>query len=178
MGINKLDLMLGGETLLASAVRRFSSFDNVYLSVRDGGRAVPGTIRIADIYPDCGPMSGLHAALTRTQEDGVFLVAADMPFADADTAKVIISLAGDCDAAAIGYDDGRVEPLFAYYKKTLLPEITRSLDTGDYRMSALLRRVNARIISVTELGDKWSAGQTSNINTPADYEKVRENKGE
>jgi molybdopterin-guanine dinucleotide biosynthesis protein A len=174
MGTNKLNLTLNGETLLQSALRRFSSaFDTVYVSVRDGDAHIPGGVPVADIYPGCGPMAGLHAALTRTGEDGVFVVAADMPFADADTAKLIISLAGTHDAAVIGYEDGHTEPLFGYYKKTLLPELTRSLEAGDYRMTALLRRVNARIISTDELGDAWSEGQISNLNTPEDYDRAR-----
>jgi molybdopterin-guanine dinucleotide biosynthesis protein A len=173
MGRNKLELELDGETLLDSAVRRFSPCFEVYVSVADDtacdGLAVT---RVPDIFPGLGPMAGLHAALTKTEDGGVFLLAADMPFAAPEAALKIISLAGDAAAAAVRYADGRAEPLFGFYKKTLLPELTRSLADGDYTMSALLRRIDTRFISPDELGALWNGRLLLNVNTPEDYARL------
>src|SRR6185312_5223790 len=65
----------------------------------DGARAfqASGTNyrAIADIVPDCGPLGGLHAALTAMRSDRVFLVACDMPYVDGRFAEYLLSLAGD-----------------------------------------------------------------------------------
>src|SRR5438552_1000073 len=49
---------------------------------REGGQA--SRVRtIRDIVPGCGPLGGLHAALTAAREDAVFVVACDMPYVTA-----------------------------------------------------------------------------------------------
>src|SRR5262245_16321628 len=50
---------------------------------------------IPDIVPGCGPLGGLHAALTAMRGDRVFVAACDMPYIDAPLAEFLLSLAGD-----------------------------------------------------------------------------------
>src|SRR5207245_11522756 len=48
---------------------------------REGGQLSVRMIR--DIVPGCGPLGGLHAALTAALGDAVFVVACDMPYVTA-----------------------------------------------------------------------------------------------
>ena len=177
MGRDKLALSLDGETLLESAVSRFSEvFENVYLSVADADKYPEIDVRrVTDIFPGAGPMSGLHSALTSLPYDGVFLVAADLPFADPHAARRIISLCGEAKACVVRLSDGRLEPLFGYYRRSLLPKCEDALRAGDYKMTVLLPDETTRFVSPDELGDLWDERLIMNVNYPEDYEKLRKN---
>lgn len=171
---DKLALLFGGQSLLASAVKRFSGvFDQVWLSVNDPSKyddiKAP---RIVDVYKGCGPLGGLHAALTEADEDGVFLVAADLPFADPRAALKIMTLTGNADVGLMIDGQGRYEPLFAYYKKTVLPHAESALKDGQYKLSWLLDQMRLQCVSPAELGNFWSNRLLLNINYPQDYEKL------
>lgn len=162
MGRDKLRLEYRGQTLLRRAFDRFSAEFDTYVS---GGSAEEfGAAAIADIFPGCGPISGLHAALL--QFETVFLVAADMPFALPDEAKRIIGGLGEFDACA-GQVDGRAEPLFAVYSRAVMPEVLRALESGDYSLHRLLERVRTQYVKI-------DGEMTTNVNYPEDYAKLLE----
>jgi molybdopterin-guanine dinucleotide biosynthesis protein A len=173
-GRDKLLMTLRGETLLDAAVSRFSAvFGRVFVSVSDIAKYPQVKAeKIEDIYKDCGPMGGLHAALRLLGGEGVFLTAADMPFSSPEAAIKIIGLCGENDAALMRDNRGRYEPLFAYYKKTLLPEIEKMLTERNYKMSALLNRARIKIITADELGPLWKDNMLENINRIEDYNSL------
>ena len=174
MGRDKLVLEVDGRMLLESAVCRFSGeFDNVYLSVADVGKYPDVEAdRIVDILPGAGPMSGVHAALTNLPGDGAFFVAADLPYACPRAARRISELCADHDASIIRLSDGKLEPLFGYYRKAMLPRCTDMIKSGDYRMTELVLRMNTLFLAPADLGALWNDKLILNINTPCDYEQV------
>ncbi|MCF0121402.1 MAG: molybdenum cofactor guanylyltransferase [Oscillospiraceae bacterium] len=174
MGRDKLMLDFGGETFLASIVGRFSRrFDRVYLSLVDPDKYPEiNAERIADIYPGRGPISGLHAALSRT-DGGVFLVAADLPLADPEAALRVMSLAEGYDACVPIDPDGRYEPLFAYYAPGIMPFVQKAIDEGVNKMARMLSGANVRFVTREDLGEAWKDGLLSNINRPEDYENLK-----
>jgi molybdopterin-guanine dinucleotide biosynthesis protein A len=176
MGRDKQELPFGNETLLRRAARLYSGcFDKVYLSVNSSEKyADAGVERIEDIFPGCGPMAGLHAALLKTGAEGVFLLAADLPFANPAAARFIMRRGRGRDACIIRTDDGYCEPLFGYYARKLLPRVREALATGIYTMTSLYRDSDVRFIGIAELGDLWCENMLLNINSPEDYERALE----
>ncbi len=174
MGEDKLTLRFGARSLLDSAVRRFSqSFDTVYLSVADPDKYQDiRAERLVDIHPGCGPISGIHAALTGTRDAGVFVAAADLPFAQPAAAHRLIELCADADVCLTTDERGRPEPLFAYYKKSILPHVESAIRAGDYKLVTLIDRLNARRVSPDELGDLWDERLLLNVNYPDDYKRL------
>lgn len=172
---DKLALPFGAQSLLASAVGRFSQqFEDVYISVADGEKYPEVQAkRIVDIYKGCGPLGGLHAALENLDVDGVFLVAADLPYADPLAAKRMIALAEDADICVMMDGESRYEPLFGYYRKSVLPFVHRALEAGDYKIAALFDKVKVRVVTREALGALWNERLLRNVNYPADYEKLR-----
>jgi len=175
MGRDKLELFHDGHTLLESAVSRFSKeFDEVYLSVADAEKYPDiKADRIVDIIPGAGPLSGLHAALNNLPSDGVFLVAADLPYASPLAAKRLIELSAGRDACIVKLPDGRLEPLFGFYRKTLLPRCEEALKSGNNRMTVLYEDADVRYVGPDELGPLWDEALIMNVNFPEDYEKLQ-----
>src|SRR5437870_400796 len=90
---------------------------------REGGQASVRVIR--DIVPGCGPLGGLHAALTAALGDAVFVVACDMPYVTAAFADYLFSLAGDAQIVVPRTERG-YHPLCAVYARACLgPVATR-----------------------------------------------------
>jgi molybdopterin-guanine dinucleotide biosynthesis protein A len=68
--------------------------------------------------------------------------------------------------------DGRYEPLFACYKKSVLPYAEMLLSKGNNSMLGLFDGLKVRKIKSTELGVLWNEKLLMNINRPSDYEKL------
>jgi len=176
MGCDKLTLPFGGQTLLESALSRFSAeFPNVVLSVADSAKYPEITAKKnVDIFPGAGAMSGLHAALTNLPDNGIFLVAADLPYSCPRAAKRIIEMCGDHDVCLIRLDDGKLEPLFGYYRSTILPRCDEAIKSGEYRMSELLLGADTRFITTDDLGGLWDDKIILNVNRPEEYDMIRQ----
>ena len=174
MGQDKLELALDGSTMLKSTVKRFAEeFEDLFLSVADAKKYPDIAVRrIVDILPGAGPLSGLHAALKNTTDSGVFLVAADLPYACPRAAKRIIGLCAEKEACVIRLPDGRIEPLFGYYRKTLFSRCQEAIEAGEYRMSEIILSADTRYIKPEELGELWDKKMLLNINYPEDYAKI------
>ena len=179
MGRDKLSLPAAGETLLSRALRRYRAvFDKVLVSVA-GPEKYPelGDARVFDRYPGAGPMAGLHAGLLRAGED-VFLTGGDMPFSSPEKALMLASLAGEKDACVLTDETGRWEPLFGFYRLSVLPRAEELLSSGRRSMGALLGSIALREVGLAELGEEPDSPLLRNVNVPADYEKLRLELGE
>lgn len=174
MGRDKAQLIYDGETLLNRAFRRFSAhFTHVFVSVAttqtQPPAGIPAEQLLADVLPNLGPMSGLHAALLRF--DAAFLVAVDMPLADPQLAAAVIAEyaqpSDDPQApiAVAATTDWRAEPTFSFYSRAVLPELTAAVERGDYSLNRLLRRIATRYVEVRP-------ETLLNVNYPQDYEKL------
>lgn len=178
MGTDKMKLTVEGETLLARTVKRFSTvFPRVLVSTASPERYPElGDIRVYDRYPGAGPLAGLHAALSAAGED-VFLVGGDMPYASPEKAMRLAALCGDAEACVLLDADGRWEPLFGYYRDSVLEKAEALLNAGQNRMAGLLSGLNVREVRLAELGE-GAENLLRNLNKPEDYEKLRLELGE
>ena len=84
----------------------------------------------------------------------------------------IIELCGSNASAVIVGKDGRFEPAFGYYKKSLLPFIEEYLASGKYRMMQLFDALPCRHVVPSELGELWREDMLDNLNYPEDYERL------
>lgn len=173
---DKLALRFGEQTLLELTINRFTPyFDTVYISVAEEDKYPQiKAPRLVDVYKGCGPMAGLHAALSRSDDEGVFLVAADLPFADPAAAKRLIELAGTSDVSLTADSRSRFEPLFAYYKKTMLEPVENALKAGNYKIATLIAASRVHVVTREEFGSLWNDKLLLNINYPEDYQMLLE----
>jgi len=121
-----------------------------------------------DLVPGCGPLGGVHTALTHARHDLVFILACDMPHVTEPFALFLVSLAGGVDIVVPRTERG-YHPLCAVYRRTCLPAIARRIAERQLKMTALFSDVHVREVSVDEL-DRFGNGDRllANINTPAE----------
>ena len=175
MGQDKMMLKIGDDTLLNSVISKFASeFEELYLSVADTTKYPEISIeKIADIYVNAGPLAGLHAALNkignRKDIDGIFLIAADLPFASPDDSRKILNESEGYDICVSMDKFGRFEPLFAYYSKNILPVVQQLLEDGHKRMIDIYPLLNVKTIPSELFNDKLFY----NLNLPEDYEHIQ-----
>jgi molybdopterin-guanine dinucleotide biosynthesis protein A len=125
--------------------------------------------RIADIVPGCGPLGGLHAALTEARGDAVFLVACDMPYVTAPLVDYLFSLASHADIVVPQTERG-YHPLCAVYTRACLAPVAARLGERRLRMRELVGEMGTRVVTAEEVerfGDRHLL--LANVNTPAEY---------
>jgi molybdopterin-guanine dinucleotide biosynthesis protein A len=174
-GLDKGGLIVGGRTILERQMAELSRVTSEILIVGRQGQRVgraPGALMprvIGDIVPGCGPLGGVHAALTESRGDAVFVVACDMPYLDAAFIRYLLGLTRQADAVVPRTERG-YHPLCAVYTRACLQPIARRLADRHLKMVDLLADVRTRIVTPDEL-DRFGGDRKllANVNTPTEY---------
>lgn len=172
MGQPKALLEIGGERLVDRVARAGEGFGQRILSVNDLAIPTPaGFERVADVYENCGPMGGLHAALSACRADALVCAPCDAPDYTAQAAQWLAAqFDGTVDAVIPEDAEGRVHPLMGVYGKSCLPALTGHLQEGRYKLMLLLTQLRVRHVRLPE---EIGQGVFANLNTPEDYERTR-----
>jgi molybdopterin-guanine dinucleotide biosynthesis protein A len=174
-GRDKSALVVRGRTILERQLAELSSLSDDILLVGSGSVAQPQQGRevraIADLIPGCGPLGGIHAALTYARGDAVFVVACDMPYVTAEFGGFLLGLARVADLVVPRTERG-YHPLCAVYTRACLASIERRLGERRLALKDLVadKDVLARVVTAEEIGGFGECGRLlANINTPAEY---------
>jgi molybdenum cofactor guanylyltransferase len=165
-GRDKSALIVDGRTILERQIAELSKVTSDILIIGAG----------RDLVPGCGPLGGLHAALTAAAADAVFVVACDMPYISAAFVMYLLDLTREADIVVPCTERG-YHPLCAAYTRACLEPVTRRLATHALKMTDLFSDVRTRIVTAREIdrfGDRDRL--LANINTQADYERVQNHK--
>ncbi|MBO8137626.1 MAG: molybdenum cofactor guanylyltransferase [Desulfotomaculum sp.] len=120
----------------------------------------------ADIYPNRGPLSGIHSALVNARNHYLLAVACDMPFIEASLARYLINKAEGYDVV-IPVVEGYYEPLFAVYSRSCLPYIEQCLDEKKYRIIDFFPLVKVKYVNEREISRVADPERVFyNVNTP------------
>jgi len=125
---------------------------------------------ISDVFPNCGPLGGIHAALMHTSADLNLVLAVDMPFATAHLLKFLIDEAAKNDAMVTLPCTARgLQPLCAVYRPAFGPIAEQALRARKYKIDAAFTGIPIREITGQELSAAGlSESNFFNINTPED----------
>lgn len=104
-----------------------------------------------DLFPDHGPLAGIHAALTVMHSPRAFITACDMPFLAPEFIRYLCSLATPEWDAVLPWPEDGPEPLCAVYSKRALPAITGNLRRGQKKISQSLERLRVRKVAKKEI---------------------------
>ena len=165
MGTDKALVTLGGKTLLERALARWQGYGSgVQLSVGSAERkslAPAGMSAVTDIYPERGPLGGLHAGLHACPTELLLVTAVDSPYLTQAHADRLLEAIGTADAC-IYTVDGRPQPLFGLYRRRCATPAETLILHGNNRMTELLGWVNTVFMEAED------GAPFRNLNTPAD----------
>lgn len=169
MGQDKSMLPFGAKPLLAHIADQLRPhFRFLLVGANDPARyGIAGAPVIPDRIPGQGPLMGLSSCLEATTADRTFLTGCDIPTMDIPTIRSMMDGLDGYDAVIPVTADGRRHPLFAAYRRSVLPVAQGALAEGRRRMEDLLERVRVKTFPIHD--DGWFR----NLNTPEEYAAAR-----
>jgi len=175
MGADKAFLELGGRTLLARALEVAAAAAFEVRIVGDKAKFAPFGKVVNDIYPGCGPLGGIHAALMSTTTGSNVMLAVDLPFIGCNFLQYLLAESVRAKAVVtVPRIGGVLQPLCAVYRKEFAGVAALSLAAGQYKVGALFPEVNTRVIEEHELTKAGFGPETfANLNTPQQWEEAK-----
>lgn len=174
MGTNKAELLYEGRTFVENLIEKAKCLElqKIYLS---GYQNKLENIQVVyDIYPEIGPLGGLHAGLLAVQTPYCLVLPVDIPQIPVGLLEELLDTHEkqilDCEMEKLPLvveRDGFMEPLIGVYPASMLEFIED--------------RIKAQRLSVFRMLKEWGsrnfvadipAWQIANINTKEDYEKL------
>ncbi len=168
MKADKAGLDVGGRTLLEHVLDQLEPyFDEVLVCVSPGQSVrlrSSSPLLVEDLVPGLGPIGGLLAGLTTARHEACVVVACDIPEIDVPLLRALARAAGGADIAVPAGPSGLREPLFAIYRRSVLPHIEALLAGGERSLLPLYDRCRTAVVRFDE------AARIRNLNTRADYD--------
>lgn len=123
-----------------------------------------------DIYNIRGPMTGILTSLINSRSKRVFVSACDMPFINQKLIQYISSKGNGYEAVVPKYN-GKVEPLFAFYSKSMINSMEDALLRDKKGLHDFLRHKKVKYIASREIERIDREGRSFiNLNTLEDVE--------
>jgi molybdopterin-guanine dinucleotide biosynthesis protein A len=170
-GRDKSALIVDGRTILERQLAELATLTTDILIV--GGRlpaGTPASVRaVADRVSGCGPLGGLHTALSEAGGDATIVIACDMPYISAPFLGHLLALTRDADAVVPRTERG-YHPLCAAYTPACLGPAAARVAEGRFKMSDLFEDIRVRVVTAEEI-DAFGRHHRllANVNTPAEY---------
>lgn len=171
MGRNKALLDLGGICLIEKTYQTMSKlFPEVLLITNTPDEYAFLNCRCqADIYPGIGSIAGLHAALSTSDTDRIFVVPCDMPFLSPALITLLCQTGKTYDAV-VPFSRQGLEPLHALYHRRCLPQLEQAITEGDKKLQNFLQDIWTYFLPVSAYSDIPDAEHSfRNVNRPEDY---------
>jgi molybdopterin-guanine dinucleotide biosynthesis protein A len=150
---DKTLLKLDGARLLIETIvdRCRGLFDEILImSNRENKFGIEGTAECSDLFPNLGPIGGIHGGLRFMKGERALVAACDMPFFDIVLAEKMLALSDGCEAV-VPRDGEWMQPLFAVYTKSSLPVFEAHISRGTKRPLEVIRNLRTRYID----RDEW-----------------------
>ena len=136
MGCEKAMLPIEGEPMISRIVRQLRPwFDQVLISASaPDAFAFLGLEVVPDEVSGAGPLMALASALEKSTHDINFVVPCDMPEVPQQLLAQLLRESRDADIVVPETEGGELEPLFAAYRRSVLPSARAALARGERRV--------------------------------------------
>jgi len=175
MGSDKALLPLGDRNFLQIALGNLAEACNTKPMIV-GNRDFLGSYGsvVEDLIPNCGPLGGIHAALSATDSEWNVMLSVDMPLMRPEFLRWLIGKTAQVPASTIvPRVGGHTQPLCALYRRSALPACEKLLSAGDYKIDGLFAEVPTLLVAEAEIRNAGFAPEIfQNVNTPGEYEKI------
>jgi len=165
MKADKAGLDVGGRTLLEHVLGQVEPLFDETLAVVSAGQTVRARGRvIEDEIPGLGPLGGILAGLKAARNEACAVIACDIPEIDVPLLRALARTTCGSEITVPVGPAGLHEPLFALYRRSVIPRIEALLAGGERSILPLFDRCLTVIVEFED------AGRIRNLNTRAEYE--------
>jgi molybdopterin-guanine dinucleotide biosynthesis protein A len=176
MGTDKAFLEYEGRALLARALDLARSVTSEVYIVGNPQKFAGLAPVVEDVFSDCGPLGGIHAALRASRTDMNLMLAVDTPFVSETFLRYLIRQAWNEPKATAVVPRGAEgwQPLCAIYRREFAGAAENALRAGRNRIDRSFDEVRTRVIDEAELeAAGFSPAIFRNLNTPEELEAER-----
>ena len=173
MGADKAFLLLDESSLLARSLDLVRSVADEVRIVGNAHKFAEFAPVVEDVFRDCGPLGGIHAALRSTSTELNLILAVDMPFVSREFLQHLITRARSAPAAmaTIPRVASGWQPLCGIYRRNFSGAAETALRAHRYKIDALFEVVRTQIIGEEEFTSAgFSPSIFRNLNTKEDLE--------
>ena len=190
MGCDKALLLLEGRPLLARAVEVLGSVldEVVVVAPPDRGYETLDVEIIRDIYPDQGPVGGIHTALVHAGGRPVFVLACDMQMVSRELILWLLD-AGHADSVMgartrrlgaqvrLLRDSEGLQPLCGLYSGNCLPVVERALEDQQRSALTLVEALEKEVLPLDSNQSWYRPDLLVNINNMDAYRGLATGRG-
>jgi molybdopterin-guanine dinucleotide biosynthesis protein A len=175
MGTDKAFVTLNGRTLLARLLEVVRSVTTDVCIVGDTAKFSAFAPVVEDVFPGCGPLGGIHAALRASKAELNLILAVDVPFVSFALLQFLMAHARNSGASVtVPRINQGWQPLCAIYRREFADAAETALRAGRYRIDALFDQVQVQVIAEEALeAAGFSSNIFRNLNTKEDLEAAR-----
>jgi molybdopterin-guanine dinucleotide biosynthesis protein A len=175
MGKDKAFLEIAGRTLLDRALALAQTVTQDVRIVGDQAKFRNFENVIEDVYPNCGPLGGIHSALTSSTAELNLMLAVDLPFLGSRFLEYLASTARRSQATVtVPRADGGLQPLCAVYRRAFGELAEQALQAGRNKIDPLFATAETLVVEEEDLKRAgFSAEVFRNVNTPEDWEQAK-----
>jgi len=144
-------------------------------SVGDAAKFAPFAPVVEDIFRQCGPLGGIHAALRASQTGLNLILAVDVPFVSSALLQYLSKRARESAATVTVAQTGDGwQPLCAVYRREFADAAEQALRAGHYKIDVLFDAACTQMIRREELDAAgFSLNMFRNLNTREELEAAR-----
>ena len=174
MGRPKAMLPFGGEPLIVQVIGRLKPlFPDIVVVAAPGQELpdLPATL-VRDEVAYQGPVGGIRYGLEACRSGAAFVTSCDVPF-------LSVSLVAHLAGRLPGHDvvvprwEGRLQPLHAVYRRSVVPLLQQQLQRGELRPVSLYDKVRTLKVEEEEIRTVDPEGSSFfNMNTPEEYDRA------
>src|SRR6267378_7239899 len=167
---DKAFLDFAGQTLLDRALAVMGTVCDRVAIVGDPAKFRNYESVVVDIFPGCGPLAGIHAALLHSSAELNLMLAVDMPFVSRELLAFLFAAAEGNDAiVTVPRTTHGLQSLCSVYRRDFATVAEQALQAGKYKIDAAFSSVSVRVIEESELAaGGFSEQNFFNVNTPQD----------
>ncbi len=166
MGQDKSMMRFNGVPMIQHIARQLLPwFSEIVIGANDAETyAFLGLPVVHDEEPGRGPLMGILSCVAQSPCELVFVTGCDIPHMQLEFVQQLIAQAEGHDIVMPAWPDGRKEPLFALYRKSIVQPARAIIAAGGRRIVDLLEHVDVHFAEMPDTD--WYR----NLNTRADFD--------